>query len=129
MSRGCAVRKPDSSIHFRRPVMASPVCDQLGPLRERQRWICSIHWATWGLAGSSLMAIGLELARSAEWLGISTSAIWSVLAAGPVVAGIAGLVARHTWQAAAVAVDAHYRLKDRALTALAFIRKPAQGAW
>src|SRR5207253_2663639 len=119
----------ESSILSRRSVMASPVCDQLGPVRRRQRWICAVQWAVWGLAGSSLVAIGLELARSTDWLAISTWAIWGVLISGPLLAGFAGLVSRHSWQAAAVAVDTHYQLKDRSLTALAFIRKPGQPAW
>jgi hypothetical protein len=42
-------------------------------------------------------------------------------------------VLRHSWQSAAIAVDSHYRLKDRVLTALAFLRnpkgKPGQAGW
>jgi hypothetical protein len=109
--------------------MARPVCDQLAPVRRRQRWVTAAQSSIWGLIGSSFVAIGLELARSLEWLAISTAAVWAVLAAGPVLAALVGLVSRHTWQAAAIAVDNHYRLKDRVLTALAFLRKPGNAAW
>jgi hypothetical protein len=87
------------------------------------------QWAVWGLASSALAVIGLELARSMEWLSISPMAIWGVLCSGPVLAGLAGFISRHTWVAAAVAVDTHYRLKDRILTALAFMRKHDTEAW
>jgi hypothetical protein len=109
--------------------MARPVCDQLAPVRLRQRWVDAAQSATWGLAAGSVLAIGLELARSIGWVSISNAAIWGVLAGVPLVAGIAGFISRHSWQAAAIAVDRHYRLKDRVLTALAFLRKPGREAW
>src|SRR5262249_25364852 len=79
--------------------------------------------AAWGLIASSLIAIGIGLARTAGALTVSTAAIWGVLAAGPVLIGLIGLVARRSLQSAAVAGDAHYRLKDRVLTALSVVRK------
>jgi hypothetical protein len=85
--------------------------------------------AAWGLLVGSSVAIAMEAARALGGLAISVAAIWGVLAAGPVLAGLFGLVSRQTWQSAAVAVDRHYRLKDRILTALAFIRKPVRTGW
>ncbi len=102
--------------------MSRPVCDQLVPIRRRQRWSFALRIAAWGLIASSLVAIGMELARTAG-LAVSATAVWGVLAAGPVLAGLFGLVARQSLQSAAVAVDSHYRLKDRVLTALSFVRK------
>src|SRR5579863_2251959 len=113
----------------RRSAMARPVCDQLAPVRLRQRWVYAAQSAAWGLTAASVVAIGLEVVRGFEWATVSTTAVWSVLAAGPVFAGMIGLLSRHSWQAAAIAVDTHYRLKDRVLTALAFIRKPGPQAW
>jgi hypothetical protein len=95
----------------------------------RQRLVDAFHGAARGLAAGSILAIGLELARTAGWVSISSAAIWGVLAGVPLLAAIAGFLSRHTWQAAAVAVDRHYRLKDRVLTALAFLRKPQREAW
>ena len=109
--------------------MARPVCDQLAPVRTRQRWVYAAQSAAWGLTAGSVVALGLEAIRAFEWAPISTTTIWSVLAAGPLLAGLAGLVSRHSWQAAEIAVDTHYRLKDRVLTALAFLRKPGPEAW
>src|SRR5579872_2849177 len=109
--------------------MARPVRDQLAPVRKRQRWVCAAQWSIWGLTAGSLVAIGLEAGRAFGWIAVSPVSIWSVLAAGPFLAGLAGLVSRHSWQAAAIAVDSHYRLKDRVLTALAFLRKPGPAAW
>src|SRR5579864_9059449 len=98
--------------------MARPVCDQLAPVRMRQRWIYAAQSAVWGLTAASVVAIGLEVVRAIEWATVSTTTIWSVLAAGPILAGLIGLLSQHSWQAAAVAVDTHYHLKDRVLTAL-----------
>ncbi len=109
--------------------MARPVCDQLAPVRLRQRWVSAAQAAAWGLTAASVVALGMEAVRAFEWAAISSSAIWTVLTAGPILAGLIGLVSRHSWQAAAMAVDTHYRLKDRILTALAFLRKPAAEAW
>src|ERR1051325_5172944 len=98
--------------------MARPVRDQLAPVRWRQRLGFAAWSATWGLAAGSVIAVALEFARMLNWLTVSTTAIWGVLAAVPVLAGFAGLISRHSWQSAAIAVDSHYRLKDRVLTAL-----------
>ena len=43
-----------------------------------------------------------------------------VLVAGPVLGFLVGLALRRSWHDAAVAVDDHYLLKDRTVTALAF---------
>jgi hypothetical protein len=48
-----------------------------------------------------------------------------VLAAGPVLGLLVGLLLRRGWHDAAAAVDGHYGLKDRAVTALAFSAAPA----
>lgn len=107
----------------RRPLFAA-----LAPIRRRQRWAFGLQALGWGLALSSLAAIGLGLAR--VWgASTSTATIWAVLASGPVLGLLVGLAWPQSWRSAAAAVDAHYDLKDRALTALAFLAKPERGAW
>src|SRR5262249_3362632 len=48
------------------------------------------------------------------------------LAAGPLAGALVGLLWRRGWHGAAVAVDRYYRLKDRAATALEFLRRDAR---
>ena len=53
--------------------------------------------------------------------------VWTrvgLLLAGPVVGLLAGLALRRRWHDAGAAVDGHYGLKDRAVTALAFADRP-----
>ena len=50
--------------------------------------------------------------------------VLTVAAFGPVVGYLAGLIWRRQLREAAIAVDAHYRWKDRVLTALEFLTKP-----
>src|SRR5580765_8377669 len=97
-SQGSLIRHDVSGTTFlRRLVMARPVCDQLAPVRMRQRWVYAAQSAVWGLTAASVVAIGLEVVRAFEWTAVSTTTIWSVLAAGPLLAGLAGLISRHSW--------------------------------
>src|SRR5262249_12425705 len=53
---------------------------------------------------------------------------WSaavLLVGGPLLGGLIGFLWRCSWRAAAAAVDRYYRLKDRSVTALEFLAKPA----
>src|SRR5262249_36852088 len=82
-----------------------------------------------GLLAASVAAVGLELASWwSGWL-IPLWMIGVVLAAGPLLGALAGLLRRADWGAAAAAVDAHYQLKDRAATALKFLAVPLPTAF
>jgi len=58
-------------------------------------------------------------------LGHAANPVWLVgmLVTGPVLGGLVGLLRACDFHDAAAAVDAHYGLKDRATTALAFVEK------
>jgi hypothetical protein len=53
-------------------------------------------------------------------------ALWSLalMASGPLLGAVVGLLRGRGWAQAASAVDARYRLKDRVVTALDFVRRP-----
>lgn len=108
--------------------MRRPVFVELAPVRLRQRWLFALRVACWGLVASSLAALALALGRSFG-ATISLAAIWGTLLAGPVLGALLGAAWRHTFRSAALAIDAHYHLKDRVLTALAFVTKPGGTPW
>src|SRR5688500_16814126 len=103
--------------------MRNEVRQRLQPVRIRQRLLSSLHSATSGLFAGAVLAILLGVSR---WAGapIETSLIFTVLLTGLLLGALYGLLRRSTWTSAAVAIDQHYGLKDRALTALAFETRP-----
>src|SRR5688572_28243676 len=97
---------------------------RLDPVRRRQQQLHALTCAAWGLLASALVVL---VCGAARWLGVweFTVAGAAVMAlAGPVLGYFAGLVWRRDFHAAAVAINSHYRLKDRATTALEFLAKP-----
>ena len=113
----------------------------LQPVKARQQNAFLLRMTVIGLCVSG--GIGLILAafdwilqtRSAFragdavqiYLGWNVPSVWilSILAAGPVVGLLVGLLVRRSWHEAAQAVDTHYQLKDRSVTALAFLDQSA----
>src|SRR5262245_66506339 len=105
-------------------IMQGPVYAELAPVRRRQRWMLVLRATVLGFLAGSVGGVVLGL-TSWRW-GWPTSA-WSALvppAAGAALGAVFGLAWLRTWRAAAAAVGGHYRLKDRALTALAFGSRP-----
>jgi len=96
-----------------------PLLHQLSPVRKRQRKLLLMTSMTWGLLGGSLAAIATGILRLAgQPISIQTAG-WFVLAG--LIAGVcSGLIRRLGWHEAAAAVDSHYQLKDRTITALEF---------
>jgi hypothetical protein len=76
-----------------------------------------------GLLAGSIAGIVLGLTRWTAGWPASPAAALIVLAAGPAAGVLVGLLWRRSWHDAAAAVDAHYGLKDRTTTALAFLTK------
>lgn len=103
--------------------MQGPVYTELAPVRKRQQWLFALRTTSHALLTGAILGLGLELTR--RWTGwsISGTAIIAVLLGFPLLGFLIGLVWQRTWFGAAVAVDAHYQLKDRAATALAFLAK------
>ncbi len=119
--------------------MNRPVYRELTPVRRRQRWLLVLRTTAWGLLAGSVAGLLLGLSRwASDWASgwllpgpIPGLAIASVIAAGPVLGFLIGLAWRRlgdrSWRHAALAVDQHYHLKDRAATALTFLNKPSAG--
>ncbi|RPI88986.1 MAG: hypothetical protein EHM42_03815 [Planctomycetaceae bacterium] len=108
--------------------MNSRLHSVLAPVRWRQ-WLKAISSdASWGLlAAAALTCLGALGRLAFDW-NVSTAALWSLLAAGPAIGALVGAFRPQSLHKAAVAVDARYALKDRALSALSFQSKPAQPA-
>ena len=78
--------------------------------------------AAWGLIAGSVGGVVLGVARLLGW-PVSTSLALSVMVGGPEVAILFALFRGRSDKGAASAIDAHYKLKDRARTALDFVAK------
>ena len=100
--------------------MGKTVHLHLQPVRVRQRLQRALAVGGWGLLAGSL--IGLIVAGLNFWIG-PLMASWIPLAiavVGAALGMLAGWLWQHELREAAFAVDEHYRLKDRATTALEF---------
>ncbi|HEX4590215.1 MAG TPA: hypothetical protein VH120_09830, partial [Gemmataceae bacterium] len=95
----------------------------LKPVRARQQAVFVLRCVAAGLLVAA--AVGLALGGVRLATGEEVSPGIAVLAIGPLVGLLAGLVVRRGWHSAAAAVDGHYQLKDRTVTALAFADRPA----
>jgi hypothetical protein len=100
----------------------------LNPVRRRQQGVLVMRAAVLGLLVSSVAGIGLGVWRWLTGGSISPQSALAILAAGPVLGALAGLLWKRGWHSAAVAVDAHCRLKDRSATALDFVRRSSGSA-
>ncbi|MEX2138312.1 MAG: hypothetical protein WD894_03575 [Pirellulales bacterium] len=103
--------------------MSHPLHSCLQPVRQRQQLLFTLRAVAWGALASSL---ALLLAGVGRWLfdwSIAPGVYVAAALAGPAIGLVIGLIVRRDWRTAALAVDRHYQLKDRALTALEFLRK------
>ncbi|HEV7224826.1 MAG TPA: hypothetical protein VGN42_19095, partial [Pirellulales bacterium] len=103
--------------------MERAIYGRLAQVRRRQRRLFVERMASAGLLVGSLVGLALAVGR---WLNAWPVALWQPAMAfliGPALGGLVGFFWPQRWRAAAAAVDAHYRLKDRAVTALAFLGK------
>lgn len=103
--------------------MLKQIREKLAPVCRRQKLLLSIRLASCGLLVSSVAALGLGLC---QWLGsplVPNFVSWAILAAGPVVGGVIGMIQVKNWSAAARAVDDHFHLHDRTITAMDFLKR------
>ena len=105
--------------------MARAILTQLTQVRRRQQWLFVIKCVALGSLASATAGIVLALLRSSTELPVAGWMAPCLLTAGPMLGIFIGLAWRRSWHSAAVAVDACYDLKDRAVTALEFLEKPA----
>ena len=106
--------------------MSHQLRSHLEPVRRRQQFLSIAQATSWGLLLGGVVACVLALARL---FGASTTPAWmlAVIGTGCGLGLLVGLVRGWSWHRAAAAVDAHYSLKDRVVSALAFSdghRKP-----
>ncbi len=100
--------------------MTQAIHAALTPTRSRQQKLFALRCALVGLTASAVAGVALGIGRLAWEFEVTWGMRALVLAAGPVIGFLAGLALRRSWHDAAVAVDNHYLLKDRTVTALAF---------
>jgi hypothetical protein len=96
--------------------MRSAITTQLAPVRLRRRLLHAMRGGLWGAGIGAAAALLLR--------GASPGAAGVALIALPLVGAMAGFMQRESWAQAAAAVDDHYALKDRIVTALAFSQLP-----
>jgi hypothetical protein len=97
----------------------------LSPVRSRQQMMFTLRATVAGVAVGAAAALALGAVRLLFALDVSWAVWGAVVAAGPVVGLLVGLILWRGWHDAAAAVDTHYGLKDRAVTALAFAGLPS----
>ena len=103
--------------------MRGRIYGSLEPVRRRQLGLLLMRSAAWGLIAGSIGGVTLGVTRL---MGrpVSPGLALAFLVGVPLLAVIVGALRGRSYKAAASAVDAHYKLKDRAQTALEFIAKP-----
>lgn len=104
--------------------MDTRIFSTLAAVRRRQRWQFALQVGVYGLGGSAAAGILLGVWRLLSGQPISLGIVLAVLFAGPILGMLVGLAWRRNWSAAAAAVDASYRLKDRTVTAVQFLQQP-----
>jgi hypothetical protein len=96
----------------------------LKPTRARKQVLFILRCMAVGLAVSAIVGLVLGLGRVMLGLELSWGTRLGVLAAGPFAGLLFGWLRRRSWHEAATAIDQHYELKDRTVTALAFAQQP-----
>lgn len=103
--------------------MERAIYGRLAQVRRRQRRLFIERLASAGLLLGAIVGLVFGAGRLlADWPVTPGQAI-AIFLCGPLAGALLGLVWPLHWHAAAVAVDRHYRLKDRVVTALAFLNK------
>jgi hypothetical protein len=104
--------------------MPSTVLEHLAPVRRRQRRVLVLRAAALGLLAGGVASVALLLARWWVDRPALLGAALALLVGGPIVGALVGARRRLTWQDTAEAVDRHYGLKDRVISALEFTATP-----
>jgi hypothetical protein len=104
--------------------MGDRILERLEPVRRRQLTLEVLRYAAIGLLASSLLGMTLGVLRWQGW-GLGSTLVWAavIVLAGPALGAFAGLVRGRPARAAAAAVDDHYQLKDRAVSAVSFMER------
>ena len=108
--------------------METKIFSNLAGVRKRQRLELGLKAAASGLLAGAAFAFSFGLIRVAMAMTLSWLVIVGCLAVGMVIGLAVGLLWKRRWEDAASAVDTHYHLKDRAITALEFAQKEDDSA-
>jgi hypothetical protein len=107
--------------------MSERILEKLEPVRRRQLGLEIFRYTARGLLASSFLALGLGVWRWQAAGALGAGVLWAIaagiLVAGPLAGALAGLVRGRSSRVAAAAVDREYGLKDRAVSAVDFIRR------
>jgi len=103
--------------------MGKAIQVRLDPVRRRQQQLRALTCAAIGFFASALALLVLTLGRWLLGWQVPPALALASAAAGPAIGYVAGMFWLRDWREAAMAVDAHYGLKDRILTALDFLAK------
>jgi hypothetical protein len=103
--------------------MEQKIHSRLDPVRQRQQQLRALQCAAGGLFVSAALLLICVLARWLAGWQPSVVAVIGLALAIPALAYVGGVLWRRDWRHAAIAVDSHYSLKDRILTALDFLRR------
>lgn len=100
--------------------MKAHILAALSSVRLRRRLQSALSFGTAGLLGSGLACLLLGIVRLFTRESLPPSTIAGILLAGPAIGGVLGFLWTQPWHRSASAVDTHYGLKDRTVTALEF---------
>ncbi len=102
--------------------MGEQILKKLEPVRRRQLALEVFRLAAIGLLAGSLAGLALGVWRWQAGGIVATGWAALVLATGPVLGALIALVKGRSYRLAAASVDRSYQLKDRAATAVEFLR-------
>src|SRR5947207_1963428 len=98
--------------------MQGRIYHELRPVLRRQQGLHLLRSAAWGLLVSAVAGISLGAWRRLTGSEVASTFGALILIVGPVLGLLIACVRRRSWHLAAAAVDTHYQLKDRTVTAL-----------
>lgn len=95
--------------------------NRLASVKSRQQWMMVLKTSSIGLLISGVIAfqVALRLRQIDHPNAVSTPLL--ILLAGVLIGFAVGMIRRVSWQSTATAIDGHYGLKDRVLSALQFL--------
>ncbi len=108
--------------------MKSEILTFLAPVRSRLRAQSVVALLGTGAVSGGLFCVLMALARATSGFSVANSTLVVVFVACVGGAAVIGFVLKRSWHEAAAAVDHHYRLKDRTVTALEFTNQPTTSA-
>ncbi|MDG1897884.1 MAG: hypothetical protein P8J37_23535 [Fuerstiella sp.] len=100
--------------------MKSEILTFLTPVRSRLRTQSVVAFLSTGAVVGGVFCVLLALARATSGVSVAASYLVGAFIVCTAGAAVLGFVLKRSWHEAAAAVDNHYRLKDRTVTALEF---------